>query len=65
MKILYVAESFPPFVKGGAAISTAQIVKFISKDHKCCVVTQEFQRKIWKFENSDFEIVWISGFGNW
>src|SRR3989344_8071669 len=50
-KILFISDFFPPFAFGGAEISTSLIVRYISKFYKCAVLTQDFQKKPWIFNN--------------
>lgn len=52
MKKLYISEFFPPFVKGGAEISTASLVKLDAKKHDCFVLTSDFQKTPWDYESA-------------
>ena len=49
LNILYITEYFPPYVKGGSEISTSLIVKYVSKNHNCYILTGNFQNKPWLF----------------
>lgn len=53
LNILYITEYFPPYVKGGAEISTSLIVKEISKYHNCYILTGNFQKMSWLSGNSE------------
>ncbi len=48
MNILVISEHYPPYVRGGAEISTSLLVNFISKHHNCYVITQKHQKESWK-----------------
>lgn len=48
MKILYISEYYPPYIKGGAEISTSLLVQNIQKFNKCFVLTSKLQNKNWK-----------------
>lgn len=50
MRILFVSDNFPPYSYGGANISTSLVVKELSKNNKCFVLTQNFKKQPWKFE---------------
>lgn len=49
MNILVISEHYPPYVRGGAEISTSLLVNFISKVHNCCVITQKHQKESWEY----------------
>lgn len=49
LNILYISEYFPPYVLGGAEVSTSLITKGISKYHRCYVLTNNFQKKSWNY----------------
>lgn len=53
LNILYITEYFPPYLKGGAEISTSLIVKEISRYHNCYILTGNFQEMSWLFGNSE------------
>jgi glycosyltransferase involved in cell wall biosynthesis len=52
LNILYITEYFPPYVMGGAEISTSLIVKEVSKYHNCYILTGNFQKTPWLFGRS-------------
>ncbi|MHB1276430.1 MAG: glycosyltransferase [Candidatus Humimicrobiaceae bacterium] len=52
LNILFITEYFPPYIKGGAEISTSLIVKEVSKYHNCFIITGDFQKEPWLFERS-------------
>lgn len=49
MNILVISEQYPPYVRGGAEISTSLLVNFISKHHNCYVITQKHQKESWEY----------------
>jgi glycosyltransferase involved in cell wall biosynthesis len=49
MNILVISEHYPPYVRGGAEISTSLLVNFISKVHNCYVITQKHQKESWGY----------------
>lgn len=51
MRILYILDFVSPYTKGGggARISSSLIIKFMSKHCKCYILTQNFQKKSWKW----------------
>lgn len=49
MNILFVADDFPPYSKGGAGISTSLIVKHMSKKHRCYVFTMKSKEAFYLF----------------
>ncbi len=53
LNILYITQYFPPYVAGGAEISTSLIVKEVSKYHNCYVLTGNFQKMPWLFGSSE------------
>jgi glycosyltransferase involved in cell wall biosynthesis len=53
LNILYITEYFPPYIKGGAEISTSLIVKEVSKYHNCYILTGNFQETSWFFGRSE------------
>jgi glycosyltransferase involved in cell wall biosynthesis len=52
LNILYITEYFPPYIVGGAEISTSLEVKEVSKYHNCYILTGNFQKMPWLFESS-------------
>jgi glycosyltransferase involved in cell wall biosynthesis len=54
MNIAFISEYFPPYIKGGAEISTSFLVKFVSKFHTCIVIRQRHQNK--EYDQSDVKV---------
>jgi glycosyltransferase involved in cell wall biosynthesis len=47
MKILFVSPFYPPYIRGGAEVSTSIVASEISKHHTVDVLTQKHQKSSW------------------
>jgi len=50
MKILFISSYYPPYIYGGAEVSTSLLVKELSKFSECTVVTSVLTDKNWSHE---------------
>jgi len=53
MKILFVSDYYPPFIKGGAEVSTSLLVDWLSKKHQVNVVCRQLAKKSWNYNGVD------------
>ncbi len=51
-KIVILSQNYPPYIKGGAEISTALMVKAMKKDFEINVVTCKYAKKPWIHEDN-------------
>ena len=51
MNILFVSDFFPPYIYGGAEVSTSLLVQGLQKEHQCTVITSKVAAKEWNWRS--------------
>lgn len=47
MKILFISENYPPYIEGGAEISTSLLASYLAKEHNVSVTCSKFTDTPW------------------
>ncbi len=65
MNILFISDHYPPYIKGGAEVSTSLLVDWLSAHHAVTVACNHLTTSKWKYKGVEvYPLIWLADVGS-